>query len=105
MDSNGTEFEDKGAIGISPAGFFKRQVDVFYYSDLAVDETENCRLFTVGGDLTSAFADISASSSACSPMKKRVKDVHKGVIDLPIADKFDCSGFHVGQGTAVIESF
>ena len=37
--------------------------------------------------------------------EKLVKDIYKGVIDLPIADKFDASGFHVGDGAAVIEGF
>jgi len=37
--------------------------------------------------------------------EKRVKDVHKGVIDLPIADKFDASGLHIGDGAAVIKGF
>jgi len=49
VDSNGTKLEDKGAVGVSPVGLFGRQVDIFYYGDFAVDETEIADFFCWAG--------------------------------------------------------
>ena len=37
--------------------------------------------------------------------KEGVEDIHKWIVNLPIADVVDAPGFHVGQRTAFVKGF